>query len=295
MIPDHLQIEVINGVCTARCTMCAFQTWTRPPRRMSNGEFSEILTKFLPYKDEINFLSLQGFGESLMDPYLPDKVKIAKYMGFRSIGFATNCTELKRNMSMRLLENGLDTIICSIDGIKKETHEAIRVGTNFEEVVENVLWFIKLRDSSKTKTKIIIRFIRQRSNMGEWLQFKEWWEKRLKKEHGDAVVSFDIVDCDNKVDGFKEKEVHKGSKHPGYCDQIYKRMIVLSNGDVALCCADDNGRFNLGNVFQYNPIAIYNNWIFDYFRRMMNAGRINELELCKTCSIPKSQERKDKA
>lgn len=289
--PSHLQIEVINGACTARCSMCTFKSWTRKPNRMSNGMFTAILLKFLPYKQGIDFLSLQGFGESLLDKELPDKVKIAKALDYKSVGFATNCTELTRSLSIKLLDAGLDTLICSIDGSTAKTHESIRVGTNFREVVENVLRFIKLRNE-RTKTKIILRFIRQKSNEHEWEGYKKWWEKRLDPFCGDAVTSFDIVDCDNKVEGFKEKEVHKEVGWLGYCDQLYKRMIVYSNGEVALCCADDNGKFKLGNVLEKDPILIYNSPTFIYYRRMLKEGKMSELELCNTCSIPKSQQLK---
>jgi radical SAM protein with 4Fe4S-binding SPASM domain len=101
------------------------------------------------------------------------------------------------------------------------------------------------------------------------------------------------VDCDNKVKDFKEKEVHKEFGYLGHCDQLYSRMIVLSNGDVALCCADDNGRYNLGNVLEDDPMEIYNNPMFTYYRKMNKEMRLLELDLCKTCTIPKSQQLKD--
>lgn len=72
------------------------------------------------------------------------------------------------------------------------------------------------------------------------------------------------------------------------CQDIFERMIIYSNGDVALCCADDNGFYNLGNVIESDPIRIYNNKIFNYYRKMMLEGRILELKHCKNCSIPRS-------
>ena len=37
----------------------------------------------------------------------------------------------------KILESGLDTVIFTIDGAKKEIHEPIIKGTNFERVVKN--------------------------------------------------------------------------------------------------------------------------------------------------------------
>ena len=73
------------------------------------------------------------------------------------------------------------------------------------------------------------------------------------------------------------------------CEDVYSRMIIYSNGDVALCCADYNGFYALGNLLTDDPIEIYNNAIFTRFRRMMNDGKLYELKECKLCSIPISR------
>ena len=292
IIPTHLQIESINGVCSARCSMCAFNSWARKPHRMLLGAFISILEKFLPYQDNLQCLSIQGFGEPLLDQGLADKIHIAKAMEFKSVGFATNCTELTETRSVELLNAGLDTIICSVDGFTKETHESIRIGTNFEAVVKNILRFMYIRQDYKAK--VIIRFVRQQANQHEWGRYYEFWMKRIDPAYGDAVLSLDVVDCDGKVAGYSEKDVLKDVQNPAYCEQLYNRMLILSNGDVALCCGDDAGKFNLGNVLTGEPMEIYNNEFFTRYREMIQDGRIAELELCNTCTIPRSMMVKDR-
>jgi len=292
IIPTTLQIEPVNGICTARCTMCAFPTWTRKPHRMSMKDYTVILERFMPYREHLQYLSLQGFGESLLDSQIAEKVREAKRLGFKGIGFATNCTELNAETSTKLLDAGIDTLICSIDGITKESHEAIRIGTNYEEIVDNVLNFIDVRNLYHYDAKVIIRFIRQKANAHEWEEFKAYWEAQLRPS--DAVVSFDIVDCDSKVKDFADKDVSDGADVPCECDQLYQRIIVLSNGNIVLCCADDNDVFSLGRVFITDPIEIYNNATFTHHREMMRLGKVNLLHLCKTCTIPRSQKLKDK-
>jgi len=44
------------------------------------------MNKFLKYKDKIEYLTLHGLGEPLLDKGLTEKVKIAKDMGFREQG-----------------------------------------------------------------------------------------------------------------------------------------------------------------------------------------------------------------
>ncbi len=66
------------------------------------------------------------------------------------------------------MEAGLDSIILSIDSLKKDVFEAIRLRLNFEEVMENALRFIELRDRINPKTQIRVRMVRQDSNVDEW-------------------------------------------------------------------------------------------------------------------------------
>ena len=289
VIPKHVQIETINGVCTARCTMCTIETWTRKPIVMNKEIFSRILEKFKPYLQGIHYITLHCCGEPLLDREISEKVKIAKEMGFIGTGFATNCNGLDEYKSHELIEAGLDTIICSIDGINKHTHESIRIGTNFEEIVSNVKKFIKLRNKSG-KTRIMVRFIRQEINKEEWPLFFDYWSKQLDKDFGDEVVKFDVHNWGDKLDDYTSLDLNKSIGVDDFiCQDIFERIIIYSNGDVALCCADDNGFYNLGNVIESDPIRIYNNRIFNYYRKMMLEGRILELKHCKTCTIPRSR------
>lgn len=190
-MPSYIQIEQVYGICSARCTMCTIQDWTNPPKIMSVDEYSILLEKFLPIKNQ-KFLTLHGDGEVLFDKALPQKIALAKQMGYKGVGFATNCTHLDENMAAALLESGLDSIICSVDGVNKITHENIRVGTNFDAITDNIMKFIALRNASKFKTRVLVRFIRQASNFNEWDEYCALWNSRLDAGKGDSVLRFDV-------------------------------------------------------------------------------------------------------
>lgn len=294
IIPSHLQIETINGSCTSRCIMCTRSTWTRKPRRMTEEEFTIILKRFLPYRDNLRYLTLHGWGEPLLDRGLPKKIKIAKDMGFRGTGLATNCTELDVKLSVALLESGLDTLICSVDGLTKETHESIRVGTNFDSIVNNVQTFIKLRPEHG-RTRVLVRFIRQKANEHEWPEFKKYWEEHIDKAMGDAVIKFDVHNVADNLENFANKDVLADEEVVVItCEDFNDRISIHSNGEVGLCVADSNGFFQLGNVLYEEPMSIFNNEIFTRYRNMMKQGRFKELEHCCNCTIPRSRMVKDK-
>jgi hypothetical protein len=73
------------------------------------------------------------------------------------------------------------------------------------------------------------------------------------------------------------------------CQDIFERLIIYANGDIGFCCIDDNGFFKLGIALDDDPIHIFNSPPFTHYRTMMNNGKINELEHCQNCLLPRSR------
>jgi len=289
-IPNHLQIETVTNLCNARCIMCPIDDWKRTPNIMDNEIYTEVLKKFLPYRDQLKFLSLFCCGESLLDKNFPDKVRIASEMEFNSIGIASNCDLLDDHTAQALIENGLDTVICGIDGITKETHETIRTRTNYDNIHANVLNFIKRRNESDKKTKVLIRFIRQQENKHEWEEYYDYWISRIDPEYGDDVVKFDVHNVGGELKDYESRDIIKFEAASDIiCQDVFEKFLVYSDGAVALCNGDDNGFFEIGNVLETEPMEIYNGEVFNRYRQQMLEGNINNLEHCDTCTIPRSR------
>ena len=289
-IPEQVLIEPVNGMCTSRCTMCSFPTWTRKPNVLNMDDYEKILSSLKPYKEDIKMLTLFGVGEPLLDEEIVKKVSIANKEGFSGLGFASNCTELSDGCSRDLIEAGLNTLIASIDGIKKETHEKIRIRTNFDIIVKNVENYIKIRNELKaTDSRILIRFVRQEANRDEWPDFHNHWSKKINKDYGDKVIKVDVHNWGNNVDKYDSKDVNtKIDIHKFICPEIFNKLLIRTKGEISLCDADDNVFFDLGNALKEDPIKAWNKGKFAEYRKAMKKGKMSELEHCKTCSIPRS-------
>jgi MoaA/NifB/PqqE/SkfB family radical SAM enzyme len=299
VIPNHLLFETIRGVCNANCIMCDINTWRKIPHIQSQEEFENILSKFLPYRDKLDYLSLFWRGEPLLDKDLAGKIRWANRKGFRGIGVSTNCIKLNLQKSADLLEAGLDTVLCCIDGAKKETHEAIRVGTNFEQVVKNIQNFIKLRDVFHFSAKVVLRYICQKKNIDELEDFKRYWQDYLNQFYGDKIEVFPVVSCQGSTNlrNYKSIDCYNdvADAQSIVCKELNERMMVSSTGDVGLCCADNSSVIKIENVLNKDPIEIFNNSLFTKYREMLLAGRKSELPICKECTVPRSHQIKKKA
>lgn len=287
--PKHIFIETVGAMCTTDCIMCVRDKWKRKPLIMNDETYEKILQNFLPYQDKIERVSLLNFGEPLLDPKIGPRVARARELGYRGIGISTNATELSEEKSKSLLDAGLDTLICSVDGIKKETHEKIRVGANYEKIVSNILGFIKLRESHEAQTRIVMRFCAQKLNIDEWPDYKKFWLSKLNNSYNDIVFYMRVHSWGEGNEEFISQDTYKDmNNYP--CADFLMKEYVLSDGTVAFCSADCNGDFEkLGNASLEDPVQIYNKPPFVNARQYMKEGRIRELNTCKNCSIPMSR------
>jgi radical SAM protein with 4Fe4S-binding SPASM domain len=276
-IPSHIQIETVAGYCNVRCIMCPIEKSIRK-EIMSNEFFESIVQRLLPIKEEIKIFTILGLGETLLDKGVVEKVRIAKKYGFKEIGIFSNGMALEKNLSIELLNAGLDVFIFSLDGFSKEVEESIRIGSNLDIIVKNITDLIEQRNIIDSKARIILRFTVQEKNEHDWENFLSFWSTKLRQR--DAIYQYGLHNVGHVV----ENEIDKSIKNIK-CSEIYNRMIIFSDGNVGLCCADQFGHYNIGNILETDPIEIYNHELFKYYREEMDKGNMQNLELCKDCTV----------
>lgn len=190
----------------------SYTGYAREAEIMSLEKYQDILSKFIPYKSYIKYISLHGCGEPLLDQTLVDKVKFTRDSGFQNVGFTSNCHFLSPSLSERLLQAGLTCIIPSIDGFTKETHEQIRGRTDFERIKENVNEFIRLRDQYSSDCKVVVRMVVQKDNHHEWQNYYDYWSNRLDPSKGDVCTGFGIHNTGGRVSDYQNKRLDSGDE-----------------------------------------------------------------------------------
>lgn len=292
IIPSYLQIEPFRG-CNAKCSICplnyAKDDLEIKKGRMSEKKFKKIIDKFIPYVPQIEYVSLWDLGEPLLDKGLPEKIKYLKKYNFKNIAIATNADLLDEKKQVDLLEAGIDTIICSVDGINKKTHESIRLNTNFERVVKNIQSCIKKRNKGDCKTRFLIRMIRQKLNYRQWPEYVKYWEQYINRTKRDGIIAFDV----HTWGGTRVKE-KESIDYSISCSCINEKMIIAFDGEVVRCDGDVpwKKKERLGNVLFEDPIAIFNNEVFNFYRETHRKGLRGHLYFCRDCDIPDQRRKK---
>lgn len=151
--------------CQLKCVMCprtAFShTWESGDMPLT--AFNKISNYFHLTQD----VHLQGWGEPLLHPGLFAMIRSAKQENCR-VSLTTNGALLTRDVSQKLLNDGVDIVALSIAGATRETHENIRRGSHFGQLLENIRTLAELKKERQSKTpKLVLSFLMTKTNIHE--------------------------------------------------------------------------------------------------------------------------------
>jgi MoaA/NifB/PqqE/SkfB family radical SAM enzyme len=192
-LPRELQVEV-TGACNLACEMCLVRYRPKLGRRsgaMCLHTFRELVDA-LP---DLETLTLQGLGEPLLAPDIFEMIEYATRRGIR-LGFNTNGTLLTPATSERLVRAGVDWLHVSLDGATAETYEAIRHGSDFALVRDNIRALVDAkRRAGSDRPRVQLVFVAMRRNVRELPELvrlaAEWgvesvWIQNLSHSFGDT-------------------------------------------------------------------------------------------------------------
>lgn len=163
-LPAHLQLE-ITSACNLRCTMCLVR-YRAPVNKLAGAMRPEIFHRLVE-DVPLRRLTLQGLGEPLLSPYLPEMIAAAVRRDIR-VGFNTNATLLNHRRAAEMVASGLDWLHVSLDGATSASYEAIREGAHFDTVVANLAGLVAAKREAGSATPWIrVVFVAMRDNVAE--------------------------------------------------------------------------------------------------------------------------------
>ncbi len=117
--PRLLQVEVTTR-CNMRCAMCVKSA---PGCEIVEGHLAlDTFRNLAPVLEKTDKLVLNGIGEPLLHPQLPEFVAFARerMAPDADIGFQTNGLLLSPELARRFVRAGVDTICVSVDAVEDE-------------------------------------------------------------------------------------------------------------------------------------------------------------------------------
>ena len=159
-----VQVEVTSR-CFLRCVMCPL---TALADRWVPLDMEElVLERLVEDADLASMVYLSGWGEPLLRPDLPELVRRLRNAG-TATGFTTNGVLFGERRAGELLEAGLDLVSFSIAGATRETHAAVRVGSDLARIAANIRALLALRRRLRTdEPKVVLLYLMLRQNVAE--------------------------------------------------------------------------------------------------------------------------------
>ncbi len=272
--PVEYVVEV-SSLCDLDCPMCPSTMKNKAQRKglMKRETFQWIIQRIKSYAE---LVLLIGAGEPLLNPYFIEFVGICKRQGIK-VGTSTNCVRLTRDMSRRIIESGLDYIIFPVEGTNKADYESIRVGTNFEDIVENINVFLSLKKQLSSKIYISVQGL-----VGEEMPMDY-------KDYRESIIEL-FKDNYKAINEIRLKPLidYNGTEywHSKPCLLLWRNAYIDFKGDVLSCCQDQCAIYVLGNLLYEDLLDIWNSVKMKHLRKMnFNPQTMNGLETCKHCGL----------
>jgi len=286
--PKVIDIELTNA-CNLKCPLCpTTNLMKRKIGFISLENFKKIVDQ-LP--KQVKTITLGYAGEMTLNQEFPKMISYARKKGF-NVDLFTNGT-CKR--TKEIIESKPTNILYAMDGASKETQESYRIGSKFEEVLENLKNLVKIKkEFGYTEPKIILQFIVMKNNQHELKEIiklaKEigvdqldlkpvsLYEDMFNKDKKELFDSYLPQNTD--ITRYKIEKKLKINK-PIICPAVFSSLIYY-NGDVSICCYDYDGIHKLGNVFEEDFKTIWKSKKYKNIRKMIIK---KDLTLCKKCTM----------
>jgi len=279
--PLHLDIETTN-ICNLQCPMC--------PRTvmLANQSFSDLgFMDKVEYKKIIDEGALHGLrsiklnylGEPLSHPDVVWHVEYAKSRGILDVMMNTNASLLSKDLSVKLLNAGLDNLFVSFDAIDPGDFESQRTGTSIGKVIDNLYNFSILRKNIRPSCQIRVSMVMYKES-----KWQEQFEamKVMWRNHVDALGfgyfidrQEDLLSVYPEVKGF-------------HCAQPFQRMFLKFNGNVTICCVDDKDETIVGNWRNTSLYDVWNSEPYKIIRNKHSSGAYYDMDMCRKCYLPVS-------
>jgi radical SAM protein with 4Fe4S-binding SPASM domain len=288
--PYLIHIEPTN-ICNLRCIHCIQNTMKRKRGMMDFKLFKKIVNEISQYSCA---LTLDMQGEPLLHKQILDFVKYSKEKDlFTSI--ITNATMLTKEVSKKLIELELDRIMFSFDSLDKSIYEEIRVRSNFENTLKNIINFLEFNVEAGFPVYTCFGMVIEEKNRDKIDDdIKLLYNMPLNEVFAFPMLNM-LGDCECLEDNSVYNLMNNTEKENWpVCRVPWDHMAINWNGDVLACPVDFEGRFVIGNIEKETLHEIWNGSKMKVHRNALLNKDYSEIEkkgnLCKHCTCMWNEE-----
>ena len=267
---NRIYVEITNK-CNLSCSFC--KKSNRLLKEMTVTEFKEVISKI---KDYTNTICLHVKGEPLLHSKLNEILNICDDNNIK-VSLTTNGTLLKNKINELINHKSLSKVHISLNAEvtnQNYLNDIFKAVSNFpqEKIIIYRIWALKEDKLDEKSTKIV-------EKLKEYYNLSNDTVEKLQKKKNTKIDFNKYVDKDNLFIW----PIISNNKSNGFCEGLKSQLAILSDGTVTVCCLDDDGLINLGNIFLENLKDILEK---SKTKRIIEGFRNNKCveKLCQSCS-----------
>ncbi len=267
--PFVSSLEFTNR-CNLDCLFCARAVMTRPLGFMSKKLFDKIINEYRQHKI---FIKVNGYGENLLHPKVKYFIKeIKKKNGFY---FTSNFTLVNDEIAKCFIENNVDVVQVSFQGLNKKSYEEQRRRSSYELVENNIKKLIKLRGSHPYPFIHLSTTILDEDDSSIEKFINYWLDEIGVDSVGIGFTDYERVIEEMIKDKKRKKEIDKMKKRqtlikvPNHT-YLYRYIDICWDGTVVSSFFDFNKFIPVGDLNKQSMLQIWNK------SEVLNALRVLE-------------------
>lgn len=268
----------LTNKCPLKCIQCRktyFETFDQQ-QDMDWDLFKRIAHEVFGHARSV---TLSSAGEPLMTRNFLEAIELTKEQGVREISFITSGMHLNQKRAERIVDLGVYRVEFSLDGASADVYNKIRVGSNFDKVIEHIEYVNNYKKRRNAQYPLLrFNWVLMKSNIHELPAFIDLAARlgveEVQCQHmvafidalKDEALVYDKERSNRFVTEARDRARKSGIRfyHPPLFS-IESPGSTVGNGEVAVRAAD-------GGI--YNPEDAVS------FERKTHPGMKDGLQLC---------------
>lgn len=283
--------------CNFKCFYCIhstrdeadgeFRALGHRMQHMDEVFFEKIIRELKEFpQDGIKRIVFSGLGEPLMNPRLPDYVRMTVEAGIAGrVEVITNGLLLTPEKSRALVAAGITNINISVQGLDAAGYEktcGIRI--DFERYLENLKYLYEHKGNVQIYIKAIDATLGTKENEEKFFEIFSPFADRIYIEHL-VVMQQQMDGLREIVDGTKNFYGEELDVNRKVCAQSFYFMQIGCEGDIFPCPVPGLGKnLSMGNAKEHTLTEIWNGSRRRGFLRKMLKKEKDQIPDCATCT-----------
>lgn len=272
-MPYRYNIDPVN-ICNLHCPLCptGLGILGREKGLISYEQYKYLIDQIDRYAI---YLDLFNWGE----PFLHNQIfEIIQYASARGIAvrISSNLNRFNREMAVRTVSSGLDTLIVSVDGVQQEVYEKYRKGGKLTKVFDHIKMLVEEKKKTNSKTPFItLRMLINRYNQNQIDQMRALADDLGVDAFSTIPIFVDTSNTEQVAEWLPTREAFSYYDYSSeklenvwHCSDLWESVTINWDGGIAPCCWLHEKKHDYENAFEKPLRVIWNGDAYVSSRRV---------------------------